>query len=177
MVRKIDTGECDFTHSVLKRRRRPASALGARGSERAQRRVKALGSNSLKCPVARKKPLRLKNTPGSCVHARRCVHVCVRRHPPLSLLRFAFSFSPRDYISVYGADKSAPSTSLISSFLRFAPRFPSSSCIVTPGFDARHPRPLPDSLTPPLFDIFLWLFNSRLDMSEGTDKIQQKWIK
>jgi len=31
MARKIDT--CDFTHSALKRRRRPVAALGAKGSK------------------------------------------------------------------------------------------------------------------------------------------------
>lgn len=73
MARKIDTGERDFTHSTLKRRRRPAYTLGARGSVH---QVKALGSNSLKCPVARKKPLRLKNTP--------CPHLCVCTHASAS---------------------------------------------------------------------------------------------
>jgi len=33
MVRKIDTRECDFTNSALKRRGHPTSALGARGNE------------------------------------------------------------------------------------------------------------------------------------------------
>jgi len=48
-----------------KTKRTWTSALGEgppQRAARAQRRVKALGSNSLKCPVARKKPLRLKNT-------------------------------------------------------------------------------------------------------------------
>lgn len=47
-----------------------------RRGRRVARRVKALGSNSLKCPVARKKPLRLKNTPRPCPCA------CVRASTP-----------------------------------------------------------------------------------------------
>lgn len=157
MARKIDT--CDFTHSVLKRRRRPVSALGAKGSKRA--RVKALGSNSLKCPVARKKPLRLKNTPTRVDAPCGCVCVLVDTHHSVYCVSRSLSLRPRDYISVYGADKSAPSTSLVFSHaLPFrASRFPSSSRVIMPGFDVWHPRSLPDSLTLCFRYIFLELYS------------------
>lgn len=47
-----------------------------RGEERCDR-AKALGSNSLKCPVVRKKPLRVKNSLPWCVGARSLDTVCV----------------------------------------------------------------------------------------------------
>lgn len=133
-----------------------------RKGQRERARVKALGSNSLKCPVARKKPLRLKNIP---THVRaRCARVCVRvdTHHSVYCVSRSLSLRPWDYISVYGADKSAMSTSLVFSHaLPFrAGRFPSSSCVIMSGFDIWHPRSLPDSPTLPVSVytyIYVWI--------------------
>lgn len=88
------------------------------------------------------------------VRAFMCVRVDI--HHSVYCVSRSLSLRPRDYISVYGADKSAPSTSLVFSHaLPFrAGRFPSSSRVIMSGFDVRHPRSLPDSLTLSVFDIY-----------------------
>lgn len=54
-------------------------------------RAKALGSNSLKCPVVRKKPLRVKNSPVWCVRASSLVRSIAFR-PLFLLLRIILVF-------------------------------------------------------------------------------------
>lgn len=66
-----------------------------RGEERCDR-AKALGSNSLKCPVVRKKPLRVKNSLPWCVGARSLDTVCVSTPAVVWSIAFrsrSFSFS------------------------------------------------------------------------------------
>lgn len=90
-------------------------------------RAKALGSNSLKCPVVRKKPLRVKNSPVWCVRASSLVRSIAFR-PLFLLLRIILVFMasikctvdsstfPRLLDPLYSTPRSTASFSPLSEF-------------------------------------------------------------
>lgn len=109
-------------------------------------------------PCRPQKATSSKKHPDSCPCAYVCVCVRVDIHHSVYCVSRSLSLRSWDYISVYGADKSASSTSLVFSHaLPFrAGHFPSSSRVIMPGFDVRHPRSRFRILLLCLFSIYIY---------------------